>query len=182
MEQNKIKLLLKTWVSHKVLEQIQETLRFKYLDLSQELEEKQETMWFIYMALWQATESKIKKHWYLWTWLCHKQLEQNQENLKQMFWVHGSVAMCMIYTWIKIPVSTILGLDPTRTYTSKTLQRKTSVDDSIVSWPEVRSTCQCRSYNGNWGSVFYLNPKILILAWALNWEKRIATQVVKTVP
>ena len=44
MEQKNKKLMLKTWVSHKELEQIQETLRFKYLDLSQELEEKQETM------------------------------------------------------------------------------------------------------------------------------------------
>ena len=56
--------MLKTWLSHKELEQNQETLRF------------------IYLALSQATESKIKKHWYLSTWLCHKQLEQNQEKLK----------------------------------------------------------------------------------------------------
>ena len=83
MEQNKIKLMLKTWLSHKELEQDQETLRF------------------IYLALSQATGSKIKKHWYLSTWLCHNNWSRTKKNLKQMFWVHGSVGMCMNYTWIQ---------------------------------------------------------------------------------
>lgn len=108
---------------------------------------------------------------------------RTKKNLKSRCFEYMALSQCAWTTLrYKIPVSTILGLEPTRTYTSKTLQRKTSVDDSIVSWSEVRSTFQCRSYNGDWDSIFSLNPKILILAWALYWQSRIAPQVVKTVP